>query len=143
MTLAHPLQMTDEELIHWGELFADYGMLPPFPQLSRPVHPPPAQPVLSFKERIGAGTLVRVLESRGWLRGPVGDAAIFDLHTKPFETVVAVIEYQPGIQVTRYADVEDQTMSRVYLQDRAPWSIDPIVASEVMVDVQAVLEKAR
>ncbi|MGC7317793.1 DUF4132 domain-containing protein, partial [Mycobacteroides abscessus] len=34
----HPAQLSAELLAAWSELFADYELLQPFPQLSRPVY---------------------------------------------------------------------------------------------------------
>ncbi|MFD0851548.1 DUF4132 domain-containing protein, partial [Actinomadura adrarensis] len=37
ISIAHPI-LLDDDLATWAELFADYEILQPFPQLGRPVH---------------------------------------------------------------------------------------------------------
>ena len=36
--VVHPLHLTDEQRSAWGEIFGDYEIIPPFPQLGRAVH---------------------------------------------------------------------------------------------------------
>jgi hypothetical protein len=36
--VVHPLHLSDAERSRWGEVFGDYEIIPPFPQLSRRVH---------------------------------------------------------------------------------------------------------
>lgn len=36
--LVHPLEMNDKEKAAWGEIFSDYEIISPFPQLGRPVY---------------------------------------------------------------------------------------------------------
>ncbi len=36
--VVHPLHLTDEQRSAWGEIFGDYEIMPPFPQLGRAVH---------------------------------------------------------------------------------------------------------
>ena len=94
------------------------------------------------------------------------DNGIFTLHAKPFPSlgVTAVVQYD-GIPMGYMVDWEDQALERVYVLGEAVRSahdlgwgaphdvkapamlrwgdVDPIVRSEVLADVAAVLEKAR
>jgi hypothetical protein len=36
--VVHPVHLTDEQRSAWGEIFGDYEIIPPFPQLGRAVH---------------------------------------------------------------------------------------------------------
>ena len=73
--LPHPLNLSSEELLSWSQLFADYNLLQPFPQLGREVHrleetQKSLQALLPPRtRRVHPGRLVG-LESRGWRRGP-------------------------------------------------------------------------
>jgi hypothetical protein len=169
--LVHPLQLSEEERAAWGEQLADYELVPPFAQLGRPVldveERERGERVLSrfARRKVGASTLVRILENLGWQRGQAFDAGMFHLHAKPFPSlgVTAVVQYE-GIPMGYMADWEDQAIEQVYVVGEAasahdlgwgtgydvksgrmrPWGeVDPIVRSEVLADVAAVLEKAR
>ena len=84
--LVHPLQLSDEARAAWGEQLADYEIVPPFPQLGRPVYDvePGEQRDRRLKRfarhKIAAATLVRQLENLGWQRGNAYDNGIFTLH---------------------------------------------------------------
>jgi len=170
--IVHPLQLSEAERAAWGEQLADYEIVPPFQQLGRPVldvEPSERdQRILTrFHERkIGASTLVRMLENLGWQRGQAFDAGIFHLHAKPFPSlgVTAAIQYE-GVPMGYMVDWEDQAIEKVYVVGEAvrsahdlgwgdeydvkeqrmrPWGeVDPIVRSEVLADIAAILEKAR
>src|SRR5262249_44454940 len=112
--------------------------------------------------KVPAPALVRILENLGWQRGQAWDGGLFHLHAKPFPTlgVTAVVQYD-GIPMGAIVDWDDQSIDEVYLTDRAvksaleldwggqgsakvAWgNVDPIVRSEVLADIAAVLEKAR
>jgi hypothetical protein len=36
--VVHPMDLTTEQVVAWAEVFADYEIIPPFPQLGRKVH---------------------------------------------------------------------------------------------------------
>jgi hypothetical protein len=78
--IAHPVHL-GRSVAAWSEVFSDYEILQPFPQLGRPVH--------AFTEEEGAGNRIdRVngvvvgvgkvlgLERQGWERGTPQDAGI-------------------------------------------------------------------
>ena len=171
--LVHPLQLDEGARAEWGDLLADYEIVPPFAQLGRPVQDiapedREAESVTRFSHRkVAAATLVRTLDGLGWERGEPMDGGVFTLHAKPFPAldVTAVIEYE-GVPVGYMLDSEDQAVERCYVipralrsarelgyglsdlwdapPDRLRWKeVDPIVRSEVLADVAAVVEKAR
>lgn len=66
--IAHPLELSDAERRRWGEVLADYELVPPFAQLDRPVHRAVVEDGLVHACRgwtVPAGALVGLL-ARGW-----------------------------------------------------------------------------
>ncbi|MBW6438269.1 DUF4132 domain-containing protein [Actinoplanes hulinensis] len=150
--LAHPLHLGDE-VAAWGEVFADYQILQPFPQLGRPVF------TLGEDERTVARlarfegvkvptTKVIGLERRGWRREAPQDAGI----QGHIEFVIApglemVVELDPGIAIGALDILPDQQLERVYLHDGTGnrWRseghltldrLDPVTASELLKDLE-------
>ncbi|MEU5155405.1 DUF4132 domain-containing protein [Glycomyces sp. NPDC021274] len=150
--LDHPVRLGDKAA-DWAELFADYEILQPFDQLSRPV--------LAFTpEELETGLLERFwgakvevgkllgLTSRGWHRSAPEDGGVepgiyFPLPGGGYVTV----SLDPGIWVGMIAENPIQTLDSVrisatedYWWSRAgraadgnhPRDIDPVTASEVL-----------
>jgi hypothetical protein len=125
--VVHPLQLTAEQVSAWGEVFADYEIIQPFPQLGRTVHRlEPGE--LKAKEllrnqgiKVPAVTLVGILERHGWNRGMVEGGGLFREHTKPFEgaNVTAVIQYN-GVVAGSIGSSEDQEVQRCFFAPRVP-----------------------
>ncbi|GLZ05155.1 hypothetical protein Acsp03_26210 [Actinomadura sp. NBRC 104412] len=151
--IAHPLDLGDEGTAAWSEVFADYEILQPFPQLGRETH------VLTDEERASErlarfeGITVPVhtvlgLVRRGWERGMPLDAGIERWISKPVPGGLhVVIDLDGGISVGYIAESEDQTLNAVWINDRPDdfWAggdlrhtfgeLDPVTASEVLADL--------
>jgi hypothetical protein len=164
--IVHPLTLTGEETARWSAVFADYEVLPPFPQLGRDVHEltPAEGPQRDLRrlegKRIAAATLVGTLERLGWTRGVPQDAGIVSEHSKGFPGagVTAIVRYG-GVPAGYMLDWDDQEVEGcVFLQGLlAPhecvWvspdrglqlaDVDPVVVSEVLRDLAALEGKAR
>ncbi|WP_063857187.1 MULTISPECIES: DUF4132 domain-containing protein [unclassified Kitasatospora] len=150
--LAHPLHL-GEELAAWSELFADYEILQPFPQLGRAVH------ALSDEEADGArlhrfeGIKVPTvkllgLQRRGWDRGEPQDAGVerwISRRLGPGKYLVLAPE--EGIAVGAIDLIPENMIETVWL-DTSPcdhWSsrtyelrfgdLDPVIASELLADL--------
>jgi hypothetical protein len=163
--LVHPLQLGEAEKAAWGEVLADYEIVPPFEQIGRPVF------TLEAAERgqqeldrwkalaIPPQSLVFTLEKLGWQRGiPQGNGTVYS-HSKPFEgaDVTAVIEYEDGISVGYVEGWEDQQITRcsfiagLWRPDDYPFSkegqllgdVDPVVVSEVLSDLTTIALKGK
>ncbi|MEV7026812.1 DUF4132 domain-containing protein, partial [Kitasatospora sp. NPDC093558] len=153
--LAHPLHL-GEALAAWSELFADYEILQPFPQLGRPVrHVTPEEAAVSHLHRfegcnVPVGRLLG-LTKRGWERGTPQDAGIERWFSKKLgEGLHLVIALNEGIWVGVVDEFPDQVFETVWL-DRSPrdfWrntqypatfgELDPVVASELLADLEEV-----
>jgi hypothetical protein len=77
--LPHRLELTEAELTRWGQVFGDYEILHPFPQLDRDVYAATdaerAATTLARTQGIDVPTgKILGLEARGWHRGTPQDA---------------------------------------------------------------------
>ncbi|GAB2610969.1 hypothetical protein GCM10027168_49830 [Streptomyces capparidis] len=153
--VAHPVHLADAA--RWAEVFADYELLQPFPQLDRPVH------TLAPGERDGAELKrfhdvtvptgrVLGLAQRNWRRvaprDGVQSSALLEL---PGGLGVAV-ELDPGIPVRSPQDRPEQTIRAVRLHrlpeagpaPDAPRFADlgPVAVCELLADLAALTRPA-
>jgi predicted DNA-binding WGR domain protein len=160
--IAHPLHLPEEERAAWGEVFSDYELAPPFPQLGRAVYgleagEAAAKEITRFRDiAIPPAALVFTLEKQGWNRGVPEDAGVFSEHSKPFygTNVTAVAQYD-GVPVGYYEGWDDQKIERcffvpgIYTPEMYPdhveavplGEVDPVAISEVLNDLYLVSSK--
>ena len=140
VSVVHPARMPKDALAKWADVFGEYKILQPFPQIARPVHVPTeaeksATRIERFRGKDATYGALRGLESRGWQRWmddvvryvkPVGDRAYAELET------------EPGWHPSQTADdIEPQKLGDVVLH--APVSeLDPVVFSEIVYDVELI-----
>lgn len=152
--IAHPLHLPDL-LGAWSELFGDYEILQPFPQLGREVFS------LSDEEKqatmLGrmAGTTtptgrILALSHRGWERGDREDGGIQSVVYRPVPGGGAVVvSFDPGVELGATMLNPEQTIDGVWLNDGPPgWGIpegklcfgllDYITASEILRDLETL-----
>ncbi|MCX4695551.1 WGR and DUF4132 domain-containing protein [Streptomyces sp. NBC_01408] len=153
VSVAHPLHLSPSELAAWSELFADYEILQPFPQLGRPV-------LAVTEEEAGGARLTRFegvkvpvgkllgMQKRGWERGEPQDAGVerwFSRRLGP--ECHLVIALDEGIAVGMVQEFPDQVLETIWL-DRQPCDhyplraypmkfadLDPVIVSEVLADL--------
>ncbi|WP_345630103.1 DUF4132 domain-containing protein [Rugosimonospora acidiphila] len=154
--LAHPV-LLGERVAAWSEVFADYAILQPFPQLGRPVYE------LTDDERAATGlgrftglkvatTTLLGLERRGWLRGEPQDAGVQAWMWRPTPAGRAVVvDLDPGIPIGAPDMLPDQMIHSIWVngRPRGDWlprnpshrfgELDPITASETLRDLTEVL----
>ncbi|MFB4314259.1 DUF4132 domain-containing protein [Actinomadura sp. 21ATH] len=149
----HPVLLTEKERAVWGEVFADYEILQPFPQLGRDVH------ALTGEER-ASGRLERFegvtvpahavvgLVRRGWERGSPYDNGVERWISKPLPGGLhAVVNLRHGINVGAIESSGDQTLEYVWINDvpNDYWpskgtshtfgTLDAVAASELLADL--------
>ncbi|WP_224363167.1 WGR and DUF4132 domain-containing protein [Hyalangium versicolor] len=151
--LPHPLELDEKTAGAWGQIFADYQLLQPFPQLGRPTSVPTAE------ERAGT-ELVRVkglkvptgkvlgLETRGWRRGPPQDAGVVGWMEKALGSDrMAVLELDPGLYTGMLSESPEQTLGVVVMRDPDTWGkevrhplgeLDAILFSELVRDLEGL-----
>ncbi|MFD0683379.1 DUF4132 domain-containing protein [Actinomadura fibrosa] len=158
--IAHPVLMGDS-VAAWAEVFADYEILQPFPQLARPVH------VLTEEER-GSGRLERFeglkvpfgkvlgLVARGWDRGtPLDAGGERWISRRVAADRYVVIDLDPGIAVGAVdATGDHQRLDYVWLATEPTdfWpsrgtphrfgELDPVTASEIITDLTTLSDAA-
>ena len=157
------MHLTEGERSAWGEVFGDYEIIPPFPQLGRPVHrlepgEAEAREITRFADvKVPGVSVAGGLEKAGWVRGVLHDHGDFHEHSKHFPGagVAAVVEYEPGLWASHIADTEEQRLTRCYFlpatvvpgwrHGRAEGlplgGIDPVVLSEVLGDLTLLASK--
>ncbi|WP_239171119.1 DUF4132 domain-containing protein [Actinoplanes campanulatus] len=153
--VAHPVQLA-ADTPRWAEVFADYQILQPFPQLGRPVYTLTEKETATgrlerFEGVTVATTKVIMLDRRGWSRQEAANAGIqpgFDRPAGPGQ--VLSVHLDPGIVGQVGFDAE-QKLVAVYLHDGSAhaWGLtdeqtlplsglDPVTASEVLRDLTDV-----
>jgi predicted DNA-binding WGR domain protein len=164
VSVIHPLNCPDDEKRRFGELFSDYEILQPFPQLSREIYRLEGDEINQSEikrfggKKIPAVSVAGTLDRLGWVRGIPADAGYISEHSKPFygAAVTAVVEYETGFCVGYLQDSEDMEIDRVVfipgiagpemyreIKDAIPLKdIDPVVISEVLADLTLVASKA-
>lgn len=152
VTIAHPVTMPGT-VEAWAEVFADYEILQPFPQLGRPVY------ALTDEERAGARltrfegvtvptTRLLGMQRRGWARGEPQDAGIerwFSREAGADRFIVLGLE--PGIAAGYVDEFPEQRLDAVWINSCPDdyWpsrkttlrfgDLDPVMASEVVAEL--------
>lgn len=149
--IAHPVEL-GSAVQAWSEVFADYEILQPFPQLGRPVHSADV-PLEKFVGITVTTGKVMGLIRRGWERGEPQDAGVEVWISKPLpDNQTAVINLDPGIAVGALDLFPEQKLESVWLNPGrgGDWSrngrvlpledLDPITVSELIADLMELTE---
>ncbi|MEW2354663.1 DUF4132 domain-containing protein [Spirillospora sp. NPDC029432] len=155
--IAHPLDLGDD-LAAWGQVFADYEIAQPFPQLTREAHR------LTAAERAGsrlerfegltvpAGVILG-LTGRGWERGVPQDAGIEHAFLRPLPgDRYAILNLDPGFVAADVHAFEEHTVVNAFVSGDRHGSgadgtarlgdLDEITASELLRDLTVLQEAA-
>src|SRR5205823_1797158 len=85
--IVHPLHLSPDLAAGWGEVFSDYEIISPFPQIGRPVYQleegeDTKREITRFGNvKIPALALVGTLDRLNWTRGIPQDAGVFYEHS--------------------------------------------------------------
>ncbi len=155
--LPHPLHL-GAELAAWTAVFADAGILQPFPQLKRTVFTPTEEEAGSHRLTRFEGLKVPTgkvlgLERRGWERGVPQDAGVERWISKRLgDECSVVIALDTGIAVGVVDLFPDQTLETVWLDTRPGdyWArhsyrlrfggLDAVTVSELLADLAELTE---
>ncbi|MFI0451950.1 DUF4132 domain-containing protein [Actinomadura sp. 6N118] len=156
--LVHPLNLTPDTLAAWSDVFADYEIIQPFPQLGRPVH------ALTDAERAGtelgrfrdvtvAAGAALGMERRDWDRGdPQDNGIIFWISRRLPGARTVMVALDPGISIVDPSYWPEQRIESVRIIDghvpghRADSrlatfaDIDAMSASELLTDLLHLTE---
>jgi len=163
--IVHPLHIAEEERVAWGQLFSDYEIISPFPQLGRPVYrlekgEADQKEITRFRDiKIPAITVVGTLDKLGWERAIPADAGGFSEHSKPFygSNVTAIVSYEEGVAVGWITDAPDQRLTSCFFlpgiytpkmypdhKKSLPLSeVHEVVISEVLTDLSSIAAKGK
>jgi predicted DNA-binding WGR domain protein len=166
--IVHPLQLDHAERAAWGQLFADYEILPPFAQLGRPtfaLEPGEAKlkEVTRFnKFKVYSGAVWGKMEKLLWSRGSSSDHGVVTEFYKffPAAKVSAIIEITPGIARGALDMMsEEQSLTRIFFvagdyrslgwvmhkpETMLTWGeVDPIAISEVLAEITELTSTGR
>jgi Domain of unknown function (DUF4132) len=166
--IVHPLGIPKQDSKLWGEIFSDYNIIQPFPQLGRSVYTLEASEmdgieITKFKDiEIPVVTLVRTLEALGWQRSGLHDHGDYSAHSKYFAAaqVTAIVGDYQQVSVNLSLDNEsidgccfvagewkgwDYPAGRWGNQEKTRLiklsEVSPIVLSEVLTDLNQLMSK--
>lgn len=161
--IVHPLHLTERDASAWGEIFSDYEIASPFPQIGRATYTldkgeEKKKELKRFNNvEIPAVSLVGTLDRLGWARGVPEDGGVFSEHSKPFygANVTAIVGYECGIPVGYMEGWEDQKVTECffipgihtpqmyprYKDTLSLGNVDPVVLSEVIADLNVLASK--
>ncbi len=125
--VAHPLEMTAEQIKGFGQLLADYEVSQPFPQIIREIFtqtPLPDNAVVETTRLLG-------LTNRGWQRGAAQDGGTIWTFHKPIGGRRSIeISFSPGIIVGLVNEFADQTIHSISVRG------GPDKDSEILSDIE-------
>jgi hypothetical protein len=145
--LIHRLDLTSELAARWGEIFADYEILQPFPQLGREVW------TVEEEEResrelhrlagatVKTGRLLALVTRHGWRRATDMDGGVITCLSKPLPNGAgeALLEIEPGIYAGAVMEEPEQTLEPLILQGELPFgALDPVTFSELIRDLESL-----
>ncbi|MGW6936696.1 WGR and DUF4132 domain-containing protein [Lentzea sp. NPDC054927] len=152
--VAHAVELQDAAHA-WGEVFADYEILQPFPQLGRPVHVVSAEDLLPHIRKYCdvAHPIGKILglTKKGWVRGEPQDAGVECWITRPFPGGGALVaRLDPGIAVGAVDVFPEVSFHDVWFSPNGygAWSapkdapstfdVDPITISELLSELESL-----
>lgn len=123
--IAHPVELTADELTTWVGVFGDYGILQPFEQLGRAVFAPTAKECKATELGRVAGRVaparkvLGALESRGFRRESASEVGTFvrDAVAVDGARVVVRLTVTPGCDIESLAHAADQTTGAATVVD--------------------------
>ncbi|MEO6086369.1 MAG: DUF4132 domain-containing protein, partial [Umezawaea sp.] len=140
--VAHPLHLGDA-VAAWGEVFADYEILQPFPQLGRPVYRLTEAELSSrvldrfANVEVEVGRLLGLTKGE-WERGAPMDAGIEHEITRPLPGGGSIeVALSPGIVVGAPDEFGPQTLGEVRLfGGKSTFAeVDPVTVSELLAEL--------
>lgn len=105
--MVHPMELPDEDRVHWQNYLLEQGISPVFPQLDRPVFPLAAENrhktiIPDFNGiRLNDYTFVGHMNRKGWFRGSVVDGGSVSSYRKDFKYagITAILIQQGELSV--------------------------------------------
>jgi hypothetical protein len=142
--IVHPLELTEQERARWGEVFGDYELIAPFPQLGRRIHllQPGEEGLTELTRFAGKGApeivFTAILKQQGWQPAWWGGSYGYQKGFAAADvTALLQVGYPPGggMTVARALFVPGvpQTGGRPEdIQAKRLAEVDPVTLSEVL-----------
>ena len=144
LELAHPLLLSNAELSAWHRHIADYLLLPPFAQLSRPIFTKPPSELEEIPWRghmLNSFKLRSRAQALGYVRAPAQDGGVFDEYHKSLVSsgwTVRIGFTGSALPETSHP-VALQSLSFELKNVPARWSdIPPLLYCEAMADLEEI-----
>jgi predicted DNA-binding WGR domain protein len=154
--IPHTLELTDAVAGKWSQIFGDYELVQPFPQLGRPSHVPTDEQKKALQLDTVKGLTVKTgkvlgLETRRWRRGAPQDGGVacwMEKHLK--DGRVVYLDLDPGLFTGMLSESPEQTLGSCVLADNehSYWShskgqqafgtLDKITFSELVRDLESL-----
>jgi hypothetical protein len=114
--LAHPAELSERERLAWGEVWGDFELIPPFPQLGRPVVGPAPEEAGGRELTRFAGlelpdlALSTTLKAHGWQLATVPWRVRGRVHCRPFRrgSVTGVVFHEYSYRPAPHAVLSDR-----------------------------------
>ena len=138
--LVHPLQLTPQERAAWGEVLADYEIMQPFLQLSRPVYPPGSEDSDKVLQELDGATILgghlfRLLNA-GWTRGGVEDAGQWYEAWTAGEGFNLTVATDHGVNIGGGYGTDEASTVSLKVRSEGP---EPVAWSEAVLDLTHLL----
>lgn len=150
----HALEIPAADAAAFGQVFADYELLQPFPQIGRDTYTLGEDEKAALKLVRWKGTKVPTgkvlgLVNKGWRRGQAQDAGSIWAFYKPLGADKLIeLHLDPGIIVGMVDEYPEQTLGEVQVGKPSSWgevqdpevfgTLDAIAASELIRDLEAL-----
>lgn len=154
--IPHTLELSDVVAGKWSQIFGDYELVQPFPQLGRPSHLPSDEQKKALLLDTVKGITVKTgkvlgLETRRWRRGPPQDGGVAGWMEKHLpDGRVVYLDLDPGLFTGMLSESPEQKLGSCVLADNehAYWgsskgqqafgTLDAITFSELVRDLETL-----
>jgi hypothetical protein len=148
--IPHRVELDDATVARWSEVFADYELIQPFPQLARDTYAirddeRGAKELARFAGRSTRSQQLLSLVSRGWSHEGSPDGGVVTSYEKtldaPGPRATVKVVFEPGIYLGQVAANPSQTIESVTLGGRVETfgALPRIAFSELVRDLEASL----
>ena len=138
--VVHPVQL-GETLATWSEIFADYGIPQPFPQLGREIATvteaeAPESKLIRFEGRQIPSRAVQGLVRKGWVHNAMEGRTVRSIVANL--TDMLDMELIPGVDLSDVDLWPEQTLGPIWLERQFATlgDVDPVVFSEMIRDLE-------
>jgi hypothetical protein len=143
--MIHPLRLTNAQKEGWTKIFADYGLLQPFPQLSRPTFSlsEDERNLSELKQFVGrkipGGRILGQAGKPNWQKGGGVDNGYFETIRRsiPNRTESLEVYFSPGVSIMGGDSTKElQDVKSVRLRQGKFENLGPVLISEIIRELE-------